>query len=144
MARFLVVDDDPASVKGIALLLIDDGHEVVQFTAGADAVEALSRETFDAIVTDLEMPYVDGYEVMRAAREHNPRACLVVASACAPEQCQSLVDAGACVVADKPFAYDEVAKAISDCRAQGGPDGHGRCAVRSRPSGEQLVAQARK
>ena len=67
MPRFLVVDDDPSAVTGMTQLLTGDGHEVAPFTGGADAVDALSREPFDAIVTDLEMPHVDGHAVVRAA-----------------------------------------------------------------------------
>jgi CheY-like chemotaxis protein len=54
MPRFLVVDDDPATVNAMALLLRDDGHTVSPFTAGAEAVDTLMRESFDAVVTDLE------------------------------------------------------------------------------------------
>jgi two-component system, NtrC family, response regulator HydG len=106
MPRFLVVDDDPATVNGMSHLLIGDGHTVAPFTGGAEAVEALSRESFDAVVTDLEMPHVDGHAVVRAAREHQPHACLVVATAKAEEEWADLVNAGACIIADKPMEYD--------------------------------------
>lgn len=81
MARFLVVDDDPASVSGLTLLLHEDGHEVAGFTKGADAIEALTGGTFDVVVADLEMPVVDGHAVARTAREAHPDACLVVVTA---------------------------------------------------------------
>ena len=81
MARILVVDDDPCTVTALTRLLASDGYEVVGFTTGADAVAALSRETFDAIVTDLNMPRVDGRAVVAAAREHFPTACVVVVTA---------------------------------------------------------------
>jgi CheY-like chemotaxis protein len=144
MPRFLVVDDDPSTVKGVSLLLACDGHEVAPFTAGAHAVEALSRESFDAIVTDLEMPDIDGHAVVRASRQHNPQACVVVVTAKAEEKCQSLVDAGACIVTDKPFEYAEVTKAVGDCRSRGGPGAHGRCHMRSRPHEDQSVPLRRK
>lgn len=144
MARFLVVDDDASSVKAVAQLLTGDGHDVSPFTTGADAMRALSSESFDAVVTDLEMPHVDGHEVVRAARRHQPHACLVVATARAEEKCTDLVDAGVCIVADKPFEYEEITKAVADCRARGGPGAHGRCHMRSRPHGHQLVPLRRK
>ncbi len=139
MPRFLVVDDDPAAVKGMSRLLTDDGHTVAPFTAGAEAVAALSGGSFDAVVTDLEMPHVDGHAVMRAAREHQPGACLIVATARGHEKWADLVRAGACIVADKPLEYDAVAKEVADCRARGGPGHHGRCHMRARPHGHQLV-----
>ncbi len=128
----------------MTLLLTDDGHEVVPFTAGADAVDALGREPFDAVVTDFEMPHVDGHAVVRATRKHHPRACLVVASSRVTDKGASLVDSGACIVADKPFEYDAITQAIGACRARGGPGAHGKCYMRSQPRGHQLVPLRRK
>jgi len=124
MARFLVVDDDPASVEGMTRLLHLDGHEVSPFTEGARAIDALAREPFDAIVTDLEMPKVDGTEVVRAARQHAPGACLIVTTAKA--SAQHLYDAGACMLHEKPVEYDTLVDAVRECRARGGSDG-GAC-----------------
>lgn len=144
MARFLVVDDDHPTVSGMTRLLLDDGHHVAPFTTGADAVHALSGDRFDAVVTDLEMPHVDGHEVVRATREHQPDACLVVVTAKADEHRQTLVDAGACIVADKPVDYAEVAQAVAECRARGGPGAHGRCQMRSRAGGTHLIRLRRR
>jgi DNA-binding response OmpR family regulator len=144
MPRFLVVDDDPTTVSGMTDLLIGDGHTVAPFHGGGEAVDALSRESFDAIVTDLEMPHVDGHAVLRAARAHQRDACLVVATARAEEKHGDLVDAGACIVSDKPFAYAEVVREIGACRARGGPGPHGRCHMRSLPHGHQLMPLRRR
>lgn len=104
-------------------LLRLDGHEVSPFTEGARAVDALAREPFDAIVTDLQMPKVDGTEVMRAARQHAPGACLVVVTAKAGAE--HFYDAGACMVHEKPVDYNAVVSSIGECRARGGPDAGG-------------------
>lgn len=144
MPRFLVVDDDPAAARAMSQLLRQDGHEVVTHTAGADAVDALPDGAFDAVLTDLEMPHVDGHAVVKAAREHQPHACLVVATVRANDEYHRLVDAGACIVADKPFEYDEITHEVHACRARGGPGAHGRCHMRSRPHGHQVVPQRRK
>gem|GEM_PF-3864736 len=53
----------------------------------------------------------------------------------------SLVKAGACIVAEKPLEYEEATRAVGECRARGGP---GRCHMRSRPRGHQLVPLRRK
>jgi two-component system response regulator MprA len=143
MARFLVVDDDQITVHGMTRLLTDDGHDVAPFTKGADAVDALSRECFDAVLTDLEMPHVDGHAVVRVTREHSPRACLVVVTARADEKGQELADAGACIIVDKPIDLDGVTKVISECRARGGPGAHGRCHQRSH-GGEPPLTKLRR
>lgn len=144
VASFLVVDDDPSTVSGLERLLTFDGHDVTPVTSGADAVTALTNQSFDAVVTDLEMPHVDGHEVVKATRKHQPHACVVVASTLADEKCRDLVDAGACIIADKPFEYEEITKAVTECRARGGPGAHGKCHMRSRPEGHRLVSLRRK
>ena len=144
MPRFLVVDDDPSTVHGMTELLTDDGHEVSPHTCGTEAVDALSEEPFDAVVTDLEMPRVDGHAVVRAARRHQPHACLIVATARGIEACAELLHAGVCMVADKPFNYDALVQEIVDCRSRGGPGAHGGCHMRGRPQDDRLVALRRK
>lgn len=144
MPRYLVVDDDPAAASGLAQLLREDGHEVTAFTKGADAVQALSRDAFDVVLTDLEMPQVDGQAVVRATRDAHPNACIVVVTARPDEKLHELHGAGVCIVADKPVDYDEITRAVADCRARGGPSEPGRCHMRSRPHGPQVVSLRRK
>lgn len=144
MARFLVVDDDHATVSGMARLLGGDGHDVAPFTSGAEALDALASEPFDAVVTDLEMPHVSGHAIVRATRAHQPRACLVVVTADPHAHMQALVDAGVCMIADKPVDYDEVANGIRECRATRGGGLHGRCHLRSHKGEPKVVKLRRK
>lgn len=134
MIRFLVVDDDPSTVSGLSNLLKGDGHHVSPFTSGADAIVALSRDPFDAVITDLEMPHTDGHAVVRTTRERLPHACVVVATARAPQKHRELADAGACMVSDKPIDYEAITRAVAECRGRGGPGAHGQCHLRSEAS----------
>ena len=142
MSRFLVVDDDPAHVQGLGLLLEADGHEVTPFTDGGRAVHALSKGSFDAVLTDLDMPGVDGHAVVRATRETQPRACVVVVTARATEEQHTLAQAGACIISDKPINYEGVTQAVADCRLRGGPGAHGQCHMRARRE-EPLISLRR-
>jgi DNA-binding response OmpR family regulator len=126
MLRFLLVDDEPDTVQALHLLLVEDGHEVAPFTCGAAAIDALSRERFDAVVTDLDMP-VDGHTVVRAAREHQPHACVVVSTGRDAVEEADLLDAGACKVTRKPLDYERIMKEIAVCRAGDGPAHPGGC-----------------
>ena len=65
MSRVLVVDDDPGTVRGMRTLLEMDGFDTFATTSSADALEALGRERFDFVITDLEMPRVHGVEIVR-------------------------------------------------------------------------------
>jgi CheY-like chemotaxis protein len=139
MPRILVVDDDAASVSGMTQLLTGDGHHVCPRAGGSGAIDAMSSESFDVVVTDLEMPHVDGQAVVRAARERQPHACVVVTTARAHEQLAELLDAGACFVSDKPLDYETLLRAIEECRSRGGPEAEGSCHMRSRAQGHRLV-----
>jgi CheY-like chemotaxis protein len=145
--RILVVDDDPATVHGMTRLLVGDGHVVSAFTSGAEAAEALSQGKFDVVMTDLEMPGVDGQAIARTARVHSPEACVVVATARAVEKEQVLIDAGACIVSDKPVDYDSLTSAVLECRHGGGGSepggGRERCHMRSRSKPTSLAPSRR-
>lgn len=130
MGRFLVVDDNPTQSSGLARLLTMDGHDVKAFTAGVDAVEALSKFGFDVVLTDLDMPEVDGHAVLRTCRDKQPQACLVVVSGRAAQMQSALAESGACLISDKPLDYDAVLRAISDCRARQGSSTPHVCHVR--------------
>jgi len=142
MGRILVVDDDHSTVEAMATLLGQDGHEVEAFTSGKEAIAAMRSRPFDVVVTDLEMPVVDGATVIRAAREASPNACIVVTDqgAAAPKD---LEDAGACLVLEKPIEYEAVHHAIAACRAVGGHAGP-RCAKRCPGVGQKLTEIQRR
>ena len=130
MLRLLLVDDELDTVEALRMLLVVDGHEVAPFTCGAAAIDALSREWFDAVVTDLEMPHVDGHTVVRAAREHQPHACVVVSTGRSTVDEAELLDAGACMVTLKPLDYERVMLGIAVCRVRGGRPGGCRGRIR--------------
>lgn len=60
MSRILLADDDAALRTLVQRALAGDGHEVVAVEDGLDAVSALSSRTFDLVVSDLDMPGLDG------------------------------------------------------------------------------------
>ncbi len=79
--RVLVVDDEIKNAELTALALADAGHEAT-FVPGADAaLERLAGAPFDALVTDLRMPRMDGLELMREVRHRWPNVLLVLMTA---------------------------------------------------------------
>ena len=79
--RVLVVDDEVKNAELTALALRDSGHET-EFVNGADAaLKRMEATPFDAVVTDLRMPRMDGLELMRELRHRWPRALLVMMTA---------------------------------------------------------------
>ncbi|HEY9734708.1 MAG TPA: PAS domain-containing protein [Trichocoleus sp.] len=70
--RVLVVDDDPACVELIGVLLEEEGMIVQTATSAAEALGALSQAPFDLLISDIGMPKMDGYELIREVRALTP------------------------------------------------------------------------
>ena len=66
--RILVAEDDPVTRRFVVSLLEERGYEVLIAEDGEHALEAAMLAKPDLIVSDLVMPYRDGYEVLRAIR----------------------------------------------------------------------------
>ncbi len=67
--RILVVDDSPATREVVSGLLRGAGYEVVTAENGIQAMRELGKEDFDLVVTDINMPQMDGYELTKYIRE---------------------------------------------------------------------------
>ena len=67
-ARILVADDNPVSLKLACRLLGNAGHAVTSATNGALALERISRERFDLLITNIEMPVMNGAELLQTIR----------------------------------------------------------------------------
>jgi len=74
-ARILVADDDPALLKVTTAVLEASGYGVVTARDGAEAIEKIDQDEPDAVVLDLLMPKMDGFEVCKWLweREHTTK-----------------------------------------------------------------------
>lgn len=78
MARLLIVDDDDVLRRIMVLLLIRAGHSVAEAGTGPEALAWAAQETFDAILVDVMMPGMDGYELVRRLRAAPGRASAIL------------------------------------------------------------------
>ena len=69
MRRLLIVDDQASHMKALCDTLEEAGYATTGFTGGKDALEALKREQFDLLLTDMMMPEMDGISLLQAAFE---------------------------------------------------------------------------
>src|SRR5207244_1001105 len=70
--RILTIDDSKTMRDMLLLTLTDAGFEVLQGVDGQDGLNVLGDQRVDVIITDINMPKMDGYEVIRQLRQ-NPR-----------------------------------------------------------------------
>ena len=68
--RILLVDDDPINQKVAVNLLRRRGWEAQAVANGKEALELLSRQSFDLILMDLQMPEMDGFQTASAIRQN--------------------------------------------------------------------------
>ncbi len=77
-AHLLIADDEPLFLRTTATLLRDAGYRCTCAADGSSAREALAREPFDLILTDLNMPGNRQLELLREGRENWPQTPLIV------------------------------------------------------------------
>lgn len=76
--RILVADDEPSLRRLVQYALAQEGHDVTIVEDGIRALEAARTGKFDAVVLDVEMPNMDGFEVLRYLRTEEETSHLFV------------------------------------------------------------------
>lgn len=110
-ATILVVDDAPPNVKLLRLILKDAGYRVLEAGNGPEALDILRREKPDAMVLDVRMPGMTGYEVCQAVRrdpEFSTLPVIMVTALSLPEERIRGIEAGATDFISKPFNRKEL------------------------------------
>jgi two-component system, chemotaxis family, chemotaxis protein CheY len=109
--RVLVVDDSISTRALIGRTLEAAGHAVQEVADGLQALDALSADAFDIIVTDQWMPNMTGLELVRAVRAQPHLAglpILAVTTDTEDELRGEIMDAGASACILKPFESEEL------------------------------------
>ena len=107
----LIADDSPTIRKLISLALKAIGMKVVAVSDGMEALETLPHVDVDLIITDLNMPNIDGFELIRAVREdrHFSRLPIIVLSSEGEENDRRQgLKAGANSYLVKPFVAEKI------------------------------------
>ena len=78
MKRILVAEDRPASLELIRTVLESAGYEVIDAMDGQDALHKAGTNSVDLVLLDLQMPGMNGLEVLRALRDRNLLARIIM------------------------------------------------------------------
>ena len=117
MSRVLVIDDESTVGLVLRLAFDADGHETVVAEDGRSGIELALAEHPDAIVLDLMMPRVNGYDVLDALREADCMQevpVLVLTAVALSSERERCLSAGADAVMTKPFDPRDVVEALDD------------------------------
>jgi two-component system response regulator MprA len=114
--RVLVVDDDVHSREAVARLLADEGYDTAVAADGEEATTLLGPWRPDLVLTDLNMPRLDGRGLLQRVRSALPGTPVIVVSARGPAEGagDSLEAMGAASVLAKPVRVDELLARVKD------------------------------
>ena len=109
MPKILIVEDDRAIALGLEKNLRFEGYEVMCANDGERGLEMAFESPPDLIVLDLMLPGVNGFEICRSVRKHDPAVAILILSAKQME-CDKVLglDVGADDYVTKPFSVKEV------------------------------------
>ena len=111
MTRILAVDDSPSMRDMVRIALTDAGYDVTQATDGQEALDIARNAAFDLVLSDVNMPRMNGIELIRALRaesayKHTPILMLTTESSV--ERKREGKDAGATGWIVKPFDPEQL------------------------------------
>jgi two-component system, OmpR family, KDP operon response regulator KdpE len=106
--RVLVVDDEPQIRRALQSALAAHGYTVSVAGDGAAGLEAIASWAPEAVVLDLVMPGVDGYEVLRQTRTWSPVPIIVLSARGQEADKVAALDQGADDYLTKPFGMAEL------------------------------------
>ncbi len=119
MKRVILVVDDSATVrKFVATSLHIQGFATVTASDGVEALERLPSEQVDAIITDLNMPDMDGFEFIRNLRAIPAYASIpviVLSSITSQEEKKVAKELGVFAYLEKPFSRERIQDEIVRC-----------------------------
>ena len=110
MLHVLIADDD-AAIRGLLATILRTSECSVDLVSnGQEAIRAFEDCEYDLIITDLEMPRVDGKKLTQSIRQHNTRVPVVMITGCADPIAMTveLKEAGVSRVISKPFQVAEI------------------------------------
>ena len=120
MPRVLIADDEASMRALVARAIAMDGHETVTAQDGAEALEILAREdgNFDLLLTDIQMPVMDGIALALSAARDFPKLTILLMTGFADQRERaSNLSAIAHDVITKPFSVADIRTAVADALA---------------------------
>jgi len=121
MKKVLIVDDEPNILMSLEFLMKKNGYQVFIARDGEEALTILQNEAPDAVVLDIMMPKVDGYEVAQHIKQNSKLkdVRIIFLSAKSKEaDVQKGYDAGADYYMTKPFSTKTLVKVVKDLTMQ--------------------------
>jgi two-component system chemotaxis response regulator CheY len=111
--RILIVDDDSETRRLYRFLFVGGGFSVEEAEDGLTALRKLAEQHIPLVVTDMNMPQMDGLELIRAIRSDYPGTFLILVTAFGTREVEQLArSVGADDYLAKPFDFEELERRV--------------------------------
>ncbi len=113
--RILIADDEFLIRWSLSQALSKEGYEVFAVEDGKKAIEVVKAQHFDIIITDLVMPELDGWEVLRVVQQIQPSPRVIIITAHSKEDTRKVAqEKGAWAYVEKPFIIDNIKNLLKE------------------------------
>ena len=107
--NILLADDDDTFSEILSDYLVESGHEVQVAMNGLDALDRFRRGSFQLVFADVNMPLMDGIELLKRIKGLDPHALIVIVTGNGSMSLAAeAIRSGACEFLTKPIKFDEV------------------------------------
>jgi DNA-binding response OmpR family regulator len=115
MTTILIIDDEPV-IRGVIKMFLEQvGYEVIEASEGEEGLRLQREREADLVISDLLMPKLDGFDLIRQVRQEYPKVRIIVITGGGGED--FLLKArqlGADGTLEKPFTRDQLLKMVAD------------------------------
>ncbi len=107
--RILIVDDDPLIIRSLSELLRLESYEVRSASSGLEALQTLKEHTVDLILSDINMPEIDGFKLLQEVKSRYPEVLMILVTGFGTiENAVEAMKQGAFDYVTKPLVDDEI------------------------------------
>src|SRR5262249_14499072 len=108
-AKILIIDDDPSALEVTDFHLKSEGFEVVTTESGEEGARMAEQGQFDLVLTDLQLPDLDGLEIVKRLKESVPYLPIIMISGYGSDtKAREATRKGAFFFVEKPIKYDDL------------------------------------
>lgn len=109
----LIVDDNISIRYLVSSIIKLVGHGADEACDGLEAIQKLQKQQYDVIITDAEMPNIDGAELCKYIKSQSPTIYIIGISGCS-SSLKGLKEAGADICISKPFSMHALVEAVGN------------------------------
>lgn len=107
--KILIIEDEKSMREVLSILLEEESYSITAVSDGLEGIEEIKRNIFDLVITDIKMPRVDGFEVLKYTKEISPDTLVIMITAFGTtESAIEAMKKGAYDYVHKPFKIDEI------------------------------------